>query len=314
MKHHHVSVLHRLPWPASACAIALLSTLVAAPCVGRAQLPQKGPPKVAPAADRVQLTGLAVSSSAPMVGSSVTVQATLRNVDPNYALTIPWVIAVAGPSGTQQLASGTATAVAPGASVTVSGSWRAVAGEYVATATADPANSLGEMAPNASNNARASSTLTPEEVRLLTFAEAAAAGAQFSSNIQGSTMCRTVGVFDASDARFLGAQGRGRPLFIADCTTPPQTPPVVTGAKASPVAFANLTLRNGWTVRSVRLLSRGQDGTRVVGTAGGSAVTLPFAGGTSPKTEFSVFADRGGLFEALLEVVIGGPAHRSPLR
>ncbi|MBL8960766.1 MAG: hypothetical protein JNJ98_13005 [Gemmatimonadetes bacterium] len=298
---------------AAACGLPLAIALLAAPGGLRAQLPQKAP-RIAPAADRVQLTSLAVSSTTPALGSTMTVQATLRNVDPNYTLNIPWTITVAGPAGTQQVGSGTASAVAPGAAVTVTASWRAVAGDHVATASADPANSLGEMAPHPANNARTTGTVTPEEVRLLTFGEAAAAGAQFASNVQGPTTCRAVGVFDASDPRFLGSQGRGRPLFIADCTTPPQSPPVVTGAKATPVAFANLTLRNGWTIRGVRVLSRGQDGTRLVGNAGGNPVTLPSAGGSSAKTEFSLFADRAAVFEALLEVTIGGPAHRNPWR
>jgi hypothetical protein len=43
-------------------------------------------------------------------------------------------------------------------------------------------------------------------------------------------------------------------------------------------------------------------------------VTLPAAGSTSPKTEFSLFADKGSAFEALLEVFITGPAHLNPLR
>lgn len=293
---------------------ALAATVLVVPANLSAQLPRPGTPKVAPSADRVQLTALNVSTVRPDLGTTVTVQATLRNVDPNYAINIPWTISLTGPAGTQTLGSGTASAVAPGASLTVSASWRAIAGEHVASAAADPSNSLGEMAPNPTNNARSSGTITPQDVRLLTFAEAVAAGAQFSSNVSGSTMCRTVGVFDANEARFLGAQGRGRPLFVADCTTPPQSPPVVTGAKAKPLAFGNLTLRNGWTVRSVRVLSGGQDGTRASGSAGGSAVALPTVGSTSPRTEFSVFADKGGVFEALLEVTIAGPAHLHPLR
>jgi len=304
----------RPPSPLARATTLLLAVALLAPHAADAQLPRQGTPKVAPSADRVQLTTLTVGTVRPDLGSTVTVQATLRNVDPNYAINIPWTIGIAGPAGTQQLGSGTASAVAPGASVTVSASWRAVAGEHVVSVSADPTNSLGEMAPNPSNNARASGTITPQDVRLLTFAEALAAGAQFPGNLQGPTACRTVGVFDASEGRFLGGQGRGRPLFIADCITPPQSPPIVTGAKAKPVAFANLTLRNGWTVRSVRVLSRGQDGTRAIGSAGGSPVTLPSAGGTSPKAEFSVFADKGGVFEALLEVFIAGPAHLSPLR
>lgn len=299
---------------ARAARAALAASVLVVPVRLSAQFTLPGTPKVAPSADRVQLTALTVSTLRPDLGTSVTVQATLRNVDPNYTINIPWTISVTGPAGSQALASGTASAVAPGASITVGASWRAVAGEHIVSAAADPSNSLREMAPNPLNNARSSGTITPQDVRLLTFAEAAAAGAQFASNVQAPTMCRAVGVFDANEARFFGSQGRGRPLFIADCTTSPQGAPVVTGVRAFPVAFANLTLRNGWSVRSVRVASGGQDGTRSIGSAGGSAVTLPSPGSTSPKAEFSLFADRGSVFEALLEVFIAGPAHLNPLR
>jgi hypothetical protein len=264
-----------------------------------------GNPKPAPAADRVQVTAITLNTKTPEIPTPLRVRATIKNLDPNYSLSIPWGIEVDGPSGHGLIASGTAENVPPGVSFNVTANWMSRPGEHTFLAFADPGNTTAEMVGSRGNNSLRSDKVTPISVQFLSYSQAASAGAQFSDNRQGAyTSCKFLGQFNASDNRFWGSgQGRERPLFIAECAG-------VTGGKADPEVFKNFTLKNGWTIRSVRILSDGQDHTRTA-NGGGNPVVAPTIGSNNPYTKFHVWADRGGVFEALLEIVIVGPAHLS---
>src|SRR5438128_1019734 len=117
--------------------IVALITLSATGTVGLAWTQLKPPPRdklPLPALDRVQTTSISVDKVRPTLTETVRVGATIKNLDPNYTLTVPWKIVT---NTGDLVGSGTRQNVPPASTFDISANWTPRAGTYTFWAIAD---------------------------------------------------------------------------------------------------------------------------------------------------------------------------------
>lgn len=246
-------------------------------------------------ADKAGVVSFNVSNDEPLVGVGVEAKLTLKNNCPQGTadLRVPWEIVV----NNTNLATGTES-LAPGGTTVILRSWTAVPGTH------NFYGSVKLVGDGGNNNTSSDVPVTVMKEITLSHDSVQGSGAQFAHNVQSGPPpdCSRLGQYNASDTALL-LNGRGGVVFAAHCG--------LTGGKADPEAFKNLTLKNGWKVKSAAVAETNQPDRA---NAGFTQLTLPTAGATNPFTKFHVWANSRGMAYVRVVIIIRGQADKNPFQ
>lgn len=185
-------------------------------------------------------------------------------------------------------------------------------GQYYVYGAADPSRQIGENEADRGNNQRMiawSGRLPSPVTQDLDYQRAAEAGAEFLHNIESQySTCFRLGVGNWEDTswapeswQFEGGRRKGV-LFMADC------PATVQVGRASPEAYKNFRLKNGWKVKSVERSEPWSLGWNEFSLEG------PAIGTDSPYMRAHVAAAATSTIRVGVRVIIEGPAGTDPYR
>ena len=267
---------------------------------------QKAPPiaaaaatKIAPAV-KIEALNLTVTPAQPKAGDAVTVKFTVKNTGAGTVAKVPWSIHLY--TGNRTLGQGEQLNVAAGATFEVTAPWTPTAGAQRLQGYVDPSGkTLKNTAPVAAQVKELTLNVSPveKETKILDVNEAVLAGARLDHGIESGGSCDYLGAFDSKPMTF-GAWSQSTVMFAAyNC---------VVGAKATPQAFLNFRLKNGWVVKDYRAMYKEQ------GNGGFSLLTPPVIGSNNPYMKAHVWANPLGKVLLVLHVTIEGPKGTNPYR
>ncbi|MGI9065865.1 MAG: hypothetical protein ACR2HX_05600 [Pyrinomonadaceae bacterium] len=294
------NTLSNVPWCLAMILLVAAANVAAQDNVQRppGSVVRQGPPACS-IADKVEVTSFTLSSSAqPLVNTGVTTKLKFRSKCPQGTadLRVPWEIRQTTGNTSTRIGSGTETLVA-GATKEESTNWIAVPGSHFLYGSVT-------LSDGGSNNTSDDVPVTVMKEISLTHNAVQGTSAQFANNIEPGPPpnCTKLGEFNADDDSLL-LNGRTGIVFAAHCQ--------LTGGKANPEAFKNLTLKNAWTVKSAEIAERHHEDPR---NAGFRQISMPSPGGTNLQTQFHVWANAGSKIYLRVLIVIRGPADKDPFR
>ncbi|MDX2056714.1 MAG: CARDB domain-containing protein [Gemmatimonadales bacterium] len=252
----------------------------------------------APAPIALEVVSITANPAAPLPGVDVTFTMTIRNAGTGTVLQVPWLIGLQG--GNQPLGQGSVVNLAPGSTRTVTATWRSVAGSHAVLGAIDPRSTFTNTAPAASrakdltvnvpqvSGQVAGGTAPALETQVLHMDPARQAGASFADG--GPMACVTELKASSSASSTAG--------LLLRCPT--------VGGRVRMTAFDGFTLKNGWVVKSVRVVGP-NDGNR-----GWSWVERPQEGSNRPKAVLGLWSNPVHYFRGGLTIEIQGPAGTDP--
>ena len=264
-----------------------------------------------PAPASVEIVALSATPAAPKEGEMVTVKLSIRNSGQSAVAQVPW--SIHWNTANQTLAQGVQPNVVPGAVFEVTASWRAVPGEQLFKGYVDGSGkTFNNAAPvanrianlpltiaqvSASTQGAAPGQPVTKVTQILDYQKAKLAGAQFAHNEEAVAACTYLGQFD-SKVQF-GNWPDGTVSFGAVCA--------LLGGRATPEAFKNFRLKNGWRIKSVEPLKETKN------NGDWQWVTGPPTG-DNPYMQVRVWANSLGEGSIILKVVIEGPEGSDPYK
>jgi len=192
--------------------------------------------------------------------------------------------------------------------------------------TADRENVLRESVQNRQNNykdfpvnvpqmsadaAAPPGTAPPLTTLLLDFEKAKEAGAQFSHNVESGGPCPEIGVFDvnSSASAGIGLDDSRKPasgvLFSIVCQFIAPSP---VGARATPEAFTNFRLKNGWKVKDYDIVDQKKF------NGDWQWRQTPQKGTADPSMRMHLWVNPGGNAIAVVRIIIEGPVGTDPYK
>ena len=264
--------------------------------------------KIAPAS-KIEAQNLTVTPAQPKAGDPVTVKFTVKNTGPGTVAKVPWSIHLY--TGNRTLGQGEQLNVAAGATFEVTAPWTPAAGSQRLQGYVDPngktlkntatvAAQVKELTLNVAQVSAATQASSPpveKERKILDVSEAKLAGARFDHGIESGGDCRSIGAFDPKTEY---AQPQGTVTFKAgNC--------LLTGGKATPQAFLDFTLKNGWVVKDYRPVYN-----NVQYNGECKLLTPPAIGSNNPYMKAHVWVNATGNVALTLQVTIEGPKGTNP--
>ena len=257
--------------------------------------------------DKVAVADFTFNPPQPILGQPVVLTLTIKNLCNTSLTGVGWSIRASYSSET--LSRGIQENLLPGSSIVVTGQLTPSAhGEHRFTAEIDWSNILGESAEGQRNNVKTISfnvpTATPApnnavrvemETQVLDVDKAKLAGARFNQGVESSSACRFLGVFNSKTA--VGNWPNSSVGFVAEC---------IAGGRATPEAFVDFRLKNGWVVKEymeIRSVQSNGDWT---------LLTPPRLGSNVPYMKAHLWASALGEARLILKVVIQGPRGTNP--
>ena len=252
--------------------------------------------KKATAPFKVKVKGFEASATGAKAGDTVTLNLTIEYSGGSGTKSVPWRIwrdsDVEIARGQKQVTAGAT------GTFTVTATWKATAGSHVFYGGIP----IPEIPDNVSS--RTTMVFTAPKVaappapklvtQLLSYSASKAAGAQFNHGVDGATTCLYLGQFDGESTTV---------KFWAECAASP------TGGRASPEAFMNFRLKNGWKIKSVdtdphmvngdwQWLSKPEEGSR----------------SDNPYMKMRIWANAVGYALVYVKVTIEGPEGTDPYK
>jgi hypothetical protein len=283
-------------------------------------------PQVAPALDRIAMTAFVCEPSPIPPGTTqVTLRVTIKNVTGGLQGVTLGALKIrvfrTNPQPDVLELETTVGSLAPGASQTVGARVNVGPGLREYFARVDPDDVLHEpIVQRANNESRLKLTIPqasgqqapppgsapPLATQDLDYERAKQAGAQFAHGVEGSQgICVNVGQFNANLSGWVVAHSiPAGVVFSMDCA--PGGLAVPTGAKATPSAFRNFRLKNGWKVKEFSF------GDVLREAADWQWRKTPSKGTDDPSMEMHIWANPGGRLAVPIRVSIEGPAGTNP--
>lgn len=274
--------------------------------------PQKiNPPVRCTMDEKVAVSGFTVDPMRTLPRRRVTATMTIMNrcASGTVDLNVPWKIYL----DNVVIKTGTAT-VAAGKFVTVTAQWIAAGiGSHNFYGGIDPNNSLGDrtryystlpdvvvtVIQGSADSSGSSNGQSPQlETQRLDYQKAKNAGAQFADSPDGPTGLCQYGQRDL--AQQLSLEGAGVRFFV-NCGG------ILNGARATPEAFMNFTLKNGWKIKSI---DTSEEGGKTL--ADWNWTTRPVEGSNNPYMKMHLWSNPGGSVWVQVKVTIEGPAGTDP--
>ncbi len=162
-------------------------------------------------------------------------------------------------------------------------------------------NFIGENDAELANNQKSIGDYPPTPPPVLVtqeldFAKAQANGARFKDNVESNTGCFRLGVDDWSTAAFV--ERKSGVIFISNC---------VGGGKASPEAYLDFRLKNGWRIKSVD-----EDPQPQRGNNGFTLTWKPQVGSDNPYMHAHIWSGFLSNINVGVRITIEGPAGTDP--
>ena len=309
-------------------AILLVALAVAAGAAS-AQPKDYKPPvnQVAPALDKVAMTDFVTDPSPiPPGATQVTLKITVKNVTAGLqGVTLNGLkirMFRTNPQPDVLELETTVNNLAPGASQTVGAKVNIAPGVREYFARVDPDDTLHEPMVQRANNEKRLKIMIPQvsrdqalppgstppmETQLLDYQKAKMNGAQFADGLEGPTNC--------NHRTQLDVKGPDQPAVCGDFPLPPAGVQFqmgcgiyLTGGRATPEAFTNFRLKNGWRVKSYEMVG-------VVKPSEGADWQwrkTPSVGTDDPSMKMHVWANVRQDVCNTVKVTIEGPAGTNP--
>lgn len=257
----------------------------------------------------VEAQSLTISPVNPKPGDQVTAKFTIKNSGIGTVANVPWFINVYGPQSPVE-ARGEHASLRPGGSFNVTATWTATVGltsveAYVGRAlnssAAVQSKQMDVSVAGAAASQNAAAAGAPRLVRqVLNYQKAKAAGARFSHGVDGVGGCAEIGQYDR------GGTSASVQFIATGC--------INFGGRATPEAFTDFQLKNGW---------------KIAGGAGAITVTVgdrserlaaadwqwaqrPNEGGVDTAMKMRIWSEAPGGIAVWVTVMIEGPEGTDP--